>query len=103
MRPNPRGLPAALIFMQNKKAIPFGMTFCFGGDMTCQLLSVRDIARFYLVISVCGKEASVTRIGQQHDRFYCLIFFLIRLARTAYSSSGKTTATLPHLPLAISA
>ena len=53
--------------------------------------------------SVCGKEASVTRIGQQHDRFYCLIFFLIRLARTAYSSSGKTAATLPHLPLAISA
>lgn len=34
VRPNPRGLPAALIFMQNKKAISFGMTFCFGGDMT---------------------------------------------------------------------
>ena len=33
VRPNPRGLPAALSFMQNKKAIPFGMTFCFG-DMT---------------------------------------------------------------------
>ena len=92
----PRGLSCGSQFHAKQKSHSFRNDFLFWRSMTCQLLSVRDIARFYLVISVCGKK----RLLRVSDN--SMIAFIVSSSFNPISPNclfffGKTTATLPQL------